>query len=66
MFNFLRAPGDRLIIEDGHVYCPIRRRDTEIDLCAACPRIRKIDQAGSQPYVRCRIELPVRPSMYWA
>lgn len=56
MFNFFRKPLDRLIIDNGRVFCPIRTRDTDIDYCVACPRLRDIDPAANPPYVRCRLE----------
>lgn len=65
MFNFLRTPTDQLIIDNGRVFCPIRRQDTDIDLCAGCPRVRQIEDSGSLPFVRCRLEPAMVPGGFY-
>jgi len=65
MFEFLRSLRDRLIIDNGQVFCSIREKDTEIDICAACPRVRQIDHTGSMPFVRCRLQRLISPGVFW-
>lgn len=65
MFNFLRTPTDRLIIDNGRVFCPIRHQDTDIDLCAGCPRVRQIEENGNLPFVRCRLEPAMVPGGFY-
>ena len=59
MFEFLRSPQDRHFIDNGRVYCPIRQKDTEIDICAGCPRVQQIARGDGPPYVRCQLESPL-------
>ena len=43
-------------IDNGRVYCPVRKRDVEVDLCASCRWTASIDLNASAPLVRCRPE----------
>jgi hypothetical protein len=43
-------------IDDGHVYCPLRKRDVEFDLCAGCRWTKSIDLNANPPVVRCEPE----------
>ena len=56
---FRRLPDEHLI-DDGRVYCPVRKRDVEFDLCAGCHWVTSIDLKGNTPanapVVRCRPE----------
>ena len=65
MFNFFGTAADRLIIDNGQVFCPIRHQDTDIDLCAGCPRVRQIDDSCSVPFVRCRLEPRMLPGGFY-
>ena len=60
MTNIFKRQWDRLFIDRGQVFCPIRGQDTDIEVCAACKRLAEIDTDGKQPFVRCRLE-PVSP-----
>ena len=52
---FRRAPEEHFI-DQGKVYCPVRKRDVEFDLCAGCRWTTSIDLAAKSPVVRCRPE----------
>ena len=43
-------------IDNGRVYCPVRERDVEVDLCASCRWTASIDLSARAPLVRCRPE----------
>jgi hypothetical protein len=47
---------DEHFIDEGRVYCPVRKRDVEFDLCAGCRWTAGIDLKASAPVVRCRPE----------
>ena len=45
--------GDEHFIEAGRAYCPLQRRDVDIDLCAGCRWITSVDLKATQPILRC-------------
>jgi hypothetical protein len=59
MFQFFRRAPLQLFIDHDQVYCPVRGKDTDTEVCAACPSLTKIDEAARPPFLRCRPE-PVR------
>ena len=42
----------RLIIDRGRVNCPIRG-DVDVDVCAACPNLRAIQEGTDRQVLRC-------------
>lgn len=49
-------PKQRLFIDDtAHLYCPVRGRDVDIELCLACPRLQDFDLDTRRPYLVCRV-----------
>ena len=52
-----RRRADEHLIDEGHVYCPVRQRDVEFDLCAGCRWMTGIDLKSRTPVVRCKPEL---------
>jgi hypothetical protein len=55
-----RPHSEEHLIDEGRVFCPVRKRDVEFDLCAGCRWTTSIDLKGSAPtyapVVRCRPE----------
>ena len=49
-----RRNTDEHLIDDGRVFCPLRERDVEFDLCAGCQWASSIDLKAKTPVVRCR------------
>jgi hypothetical protein len=45
-------------IDAGHVYCPVRKCDVELDVCAGCRWTTSIDLAAKLPVVRCAPQSP--------
>ncbi|HYL25327.1 MAG TPA: hypothetical protein VEV21_13125 [Burkholderiales bacterium] len=54
----LRRVPDEHLIDTGRVYCPVRGRDVEFDVCAGCRWSMGIDLQARFPVVRCRPERP--------
>jgi hypothetical protein len=54
MFKLTRADEDRLVIDAGKVYCPVRERDADVELCLQCDWAREVEPEAKQPFVRCR------------
>jgi hypothetical protein len=54
MFPLIRPSGHRRYVDGGCVYCPLRERDVEVDLCAGCQSMIEIDLQAELPFVRCR------------
>jgi len=48
-----RLHPDEHFIEQGRVYCPVRARDVDFDICARCRWARGIDLKSNPPVVRC-------------
>ena len=48
-----RSAADEHLIDDGRVYCPVRKRDVEFDLCAGCRWTTSIDLKSKPAVVRC-------------
>jgi hypothetical protein len=61
MFSFIGAPAFEHYVDGGCVSCPLRGRDVEVDLCAACPWMTKIDLQAKSPFVSCRPARVVQP-----
>jgi hypothetical protein len=53
MFSLFRSPGGEHYVDRGCVSCPRRGRDVEVDLCAGCEWMTKIDLHAKPPFVRC-------------
>ena len=51
-----RPSPDEHLIDDGRVFCPVRGRDVEFDLCAGCEWETSVDLKAKPPVVRCRPE----------
>ena len=51
-----RRTSDRHFINEGRVYCPLRRHDVDFDLCAGCRWCTGIDLKATPPVVRCEPE----------
>jgi hypothetical protein len=51
-----RTNTEEHFIDEGRVYCPVRGRDVEFDLCASCRWVASIDMQGRAAVVRCRPE----------
>ncbi|MFM9968053.1 MAG: hypothetical protein ACKVQK_06605 [Burkholderiales bacterium] len=65
MINFLRAPSDRLIIDNGRVFCPAQSKDVDIDRCGACRSVREFNLDANPAYMRCHSEaLPGPQGIY--
>jgi hypothetical protein len=56
-----RSKPDEHLIDEGRVYCPVRKRDVEFDLCAGCTWTTSLDLKAHAPVVRC----PPEPSPVW-
>jgi len=54
MFSFIRFPRYEHYVDRGSVHCPRRGRDVEVDLCAGCEWMTRIDLQAKPPFVRCR------------
>ncbi len=42
------------IDESANVYCPVRGRDVDVELCLACNRLEEFDLDSREPYLVCR------------
>lgn len=42
-----------LIVDDGRVRCPVRRRDVEVDDCLGCGRLREARLDADLPVIVC-------------
>ena len=61
-----RSTADEHLIDEGRVYCPLRKRDVEFDLCAGCRWATSIDLQSKMPVVRCQPELtPLSLMLPW-
>jgi hypothetical protein len=58
MWTLFRKEPEKHFIDRGRVACPLRGRDVEADLCAACRCCVEIREDTAPPYVSCR-PLPV-------
>ena len=43
-----------LIDETARVYCQMRGRDVDVEVCLACRRLEDYDLDSRRPYVVCR------------
>jgi len=48
-----RPKGQEHFIDDGHVYCALRKRDVEFDVCAGCRWRTDVVLDVKHPFVRC-------------
>lgn len=53
MFSFFTQAPQEHFIDSGHVFCPTRGRDVDLDVCAGCPSVETIDADARPPFVRC-------------
>jgi hypothetical protein len=58
MFALLNRPSYDHFIDNGKVWCPVRGRDVESDLCAGCRSREAIELDGERPFVRCNPPAP--------
>ena len=54
LLTLFRHPSDEHFIDNGHVYCPMRDHDVELDVCAGCRWATGIDLKAKLPVVRCQ------------
>src|SRR5207245_1155881 len=45
---------DRHYISGGHVFCPVRREDADIESCFACGSLKELNDVASPPFIACR------------
>ena len=57
MFGAFKSRVETLVADRGRVACPSRGRDTDVDHCFDCPRVREIVREPDATLVRCE---PVR------
>lgn len=43
------------LIDQGRVFCPLRKKDIDIDVCAACGSLRGIELEVPVPHVSCEV-----------
>ncbi len=43
----------RAYIAGGHVYCRVRREDTDVERCFSCARLRVLADEASPPFIVC-------------
>jgi hypothetical protein len=43
------------LVEDGFVYCLLRRKDVDIESCFGCSKLHRIDLDSRHPYVVCDV-----------
>lgn len=53
MFAFLKNAPERHFMDGGRVPCPRQGRDVEVDVCAGCRWLDRIDVNAKLPFVRC-------------
>ena len=53
MFALLKSSPDRHYVDGGRVPCPRQGCDVEVDVCAGCRWLDRIDLDAKLPYVRC-------------
>jgi hypothetical protein len=58
VFALFDRPTREHFIDNGRAWCPVRGRDVESDVCAACRSLERIELDCERPYVRCAAELP--------
>jgi hypothetical protein len=58
MFTLFDRPSREHFIDNGKVWCPVRGRDVETDVCAGCRSLEAIDLDGERPCVRCEPGAP--------
>ena len=54
-----RMRNDRHYISGGHVFCPVRREDTDIESCFSCRSLSEVNVHSSPPFIACD---PPRPA----
>jgi len=54
MWTFFRKAPQKHIIDRGRVFCQLRGRDVEADLCAGCRWIVEVREDGAPPYLTCQ------------
>lgn len=48
------AKEKHLIDESGRVFCEVRRKDVDIEVCLACRRLESFDLDSRRPHLVCR------------
>jgi hypothetical protein len=54
MFSLIRRPAERLLIDQGRVACPLRKRDADLEDCLQCAFAREVAPDAGPPFVSCR------------
>jgi len=44
---------ERVYLAGGHVYCRIRRQDTDVERCFSCTRMKVLADEASPPFIVC-------------
>lgn len=44
----------RLHAVDGHVWCPHREQDVDLERCFSCERFLRAGEDAAGPWIRCR------------
>ena len=45
------------LVDQGFVYCPLRRKDVDIDECFGCERLDRVDLDSRHPSIVCDVPL---------
>lgn len=62
MLNLFKFLADSHYAESGHVYCPVRKSDLEIDNCFGCRRLLEVEKdKGRVRAIRCSGSASVAP-----
>jgi hypothetical protein len=54
LFSFFRPRTYEHYVDGGCVSCPRRGHDVEVDRCASCEWMTRMDLEAKPPFVRCR------------
>jgi len=54
MWPFPGKAPEKHLIDRGRVFCTLRGRDVETDVCAGCRWIVEVREDGKPPYLTCR------------
>lgn len=58
MFGLFDGPSHEHFVDRGKVWCPVRGRDVEVDLCAGCQSLEAMELDAERPCVRCEPVVP--------
>jgi hypothetical protein len=57
MFRIFKRPSDALFIDRNRVFCPVRRADTDVEICASCRWLVDVNLSAEPGVLHCR---PIR------